>query len=339
MSVDRMKDATSSLLVYIPCHTDYELALKQASHLRESFKNLHRPLTFNLKIVISTNGVKFTEEQIDQMRLEADLVVDFPFGIAGDINIALGFIKAIELKVDFLWILSANDSVSESALQSIHKFIDLHEDSDILVGASSATIGTRQISSVFESTNIDLPLGLISAVVYRTQRLAQNFDIAIQLNWTSWSQLAVIEAACMTNGGLNVSVVNAEDLYIRSERSFADERLERERVRKGYAFSFFGMPTIINVLHYGNYERRKKYLNGWIQSNWYLANFFTKGMHPQWHGHVASNRFWLKDVFPTAVQHAGFFHRQLFRVGLFFPLEKFREIKILKNLIRLVSKK
>lgn len=333
------EDTAPTLLVYIPCHVDYQLAVKQAQVIRNSVPSQTKVQNFKIKIAISSNGVRFSDDQLSELKRVADHVVVFPFGIAGDINIALGFIKAIELEADFLWILSANDVMAENALSTIFNELCLQDEVDILVGASEVTRSRRAINSVFDSINSDLPLGLISAVVYRTKNLARNFDIGIQLNWTSWSQLAVIEAGCLTNGGITASIVNSKELYIKSERLLSDEKLERDRVRSAYAFSFMGMPALISILHFNNILKQRIYLNGWIKANWFLANFFNKGMNVQWHNHTASDRSWLKIMLPNTLKHAGFRYRLLFRFGLVVPLEYFREIHFFKSLRRIMVRK
>jgi hypothetical protein len=233
MALANRESQLGTLLVYLPCYLDYELSLRQAKKIREIFKESKLRPNFSIKTMISINGLNLTSEQLREVKALTDYQVIFPFGISGDINITQGFMHAIRLKADYLWILSSNDAVASTFVEAFQRHLLEKPEADLLVGCTS-----------FDPENQEIPFGLISAVIYRTARTSNNFDSAVQLNWTGWGQLATIEASCISRNGLTVSVIEEKTLYTRSIRGLDDSKKESERIRNGYAHSFFGMPIL-----------------------------------------------------------------------------------------------
>lgn len=322
----------SMLLVYLPCYLDYELSLRQAKRIREIYQESELNLNFSIKTMISINGITLTTEQLREVEAVTDFQVIFPFGISGDINITQGFMHAIRLKADYLWILSSNDAVASTFVEVFQRNLVERPETDLLVGCTSHNLGVRRISSVFDSENQEIPFGLISAVIYRTARTSNNFDSAVQLNWTGWGQLATIEASCISRNGLIVSVIEEKTLYARSIRGFDDSRKESERIRNGYAHSFFGMPIVINSILSGDPKRQKRLLNEWICSNWYLVNYFMNTDFKLWNAHLASNQPWLRAYADAAIGNASFRCRILFQVSKRINLARFQNWTIARRM-------
>lgn len=325
MSTGAPKVGNETLLVYLPCYLDFQLALDQARKIREIERVLNGEIPLEIKIMISCNGVDFSENEKQQLSKDCDHVNLFPFGISGDINITQGFMHAIRLNADYLWILSSNDSVSEKFLYTIAENLITNKDINVLVGCTSTNLGHRKVRSVFDSANRDIPFGLISSVVYRTKGMDRNFDSGVQMNWTGWGQIAAIEASCLALGELHVSLVRESDLYLRSTRTLENEFDEEKRVRNGYAHSFFGMPIVINALYTSNHYQRRRYLNGWISSNWYLVNYFLKTDFKLWSSHAASNQAWLRELAFAAVRNSSLQYRMIFQFSKLLNLYFFRD--------------
>jgi len=325
MDFENQLTSSSTLLVYLPCYLDYKLAIEQAKRIRQIKKRNVAGHDLRVQTMISINGVNLSSEEIKEVIDATDYHVIYPFGISGDINITQGFMHAIRLQSDYLWILSANDSVADTFIDAIGEHLLIRPDADLLVGCTSNRLGIREINSVFDKENRDIPFGLISSVIYRTSRTANNFDSAVQLNWTGWGQLATIEASCISRSGLRVSLIAEKILYNRSERGHADSKIESQRIRNGYAHSFFGMPIVINTLFSGNPVRRKKLLNAWIESNWYLVNYFLKTDFKLWSAHLASNQSWLRILAFAVIRNASPAHRILFTISRVLPVEIWRE--------------
>lgn len=324
MNMANQESRLGTLLVYLPCYLDYELSLRQAKRIREIFQESEVQPNFSIKTMISINGLNLTTEQIREIETLTDYQVIFPFGISGDINITQGFMQAIRLKADYLWILSSNDAVASTFLEAFQRNLLEKPEVDLLVGCSSSNLGVRRVASVFDSENREIPFGLISAVIYRTARTSNNFDSAVQLNWTGWGQLATIEASCISRNGLTVSVIEEKTLYTRSMRGLDDPKKESKRIRDGYAHSFFGMPILIYSLFAGDPKRQNRLLNGWVRSNWYLVNYFLNTDFKLWNAHLASNQFWLRAYANAAIGNASPRYRILFLASKRMNLARFQ---------------
>ncbi len=287
--------------------------------------------------MISCNGVEFSTIEKREFSENCDHVNLFPFGISGDINITQGFMHAIRLEADYLWILSSNDVVSDRFIETITENLVAKEEANILVGCKSANLDLRKVRSVFDPLHRDIPFGLISSVIYRVKDMDRNFDSGVQMNWTGWGQLAAIEASCLALGGINASLVSESDLHHRSIRTLENPEDEARRVRNGYAHSFFGMPIVINTLHSVNQSQRRKYLNGWILSNWYLVNYFLKTDFKVWNSHAASNQKWLREFSFAAIKNASLPHQVIFHLAKsinIYALRNFRFARWLRSKIR-----
>jgi len=326
MLSDASEIGKETLLVYLPCHLDFQLALDQAKKIRDIERNQTDKISLNIKVMISCNGVEFSEIERQEFTKNCDHANIFPFGISGDINITQGFMHAIRLAADYLWILSSNDAVSEKFIETISKNLITKTEVNVLVGCPSENLGVRKVHSVFDQINQDIPFGLISSVVYRTKEMDRNFDSGVQMNWTGWGQLAAIEASCIALAGINVSLVRESDLYHRSIRSLENQAEEEKRIRNGYAHSFFGMPIVISTLHSTNRHQKRKYLNGWILSNWYLVNYFYATDFKLWNSHIASNQNWLKDFSFASIKNASLPHRIIFQIAKSINIYAFRNI-------------
>ena len=336
MITSELRTENETLLVYLPCYIDYRMALDQARRIREVEK-AQRVMPLDIKIMISCNGVEISDSERDEFSEVCNHSSIYSFGISGDINITQGFMHAMRLQADYLWILSSNDAVTNDFMKTINDELISKHDVNILVGCTSANLGLRQVSSVFDSHNQDIPFGLISSVVYRTKHMDRNFDSAVQMNWTGWGQLAAIEASCIALNGLTVSLVPEISLYDRSLRTHKNPVEEEKRVRNGYAHSFFGMPIVINTLHASSPFQRREYLNGWIRSNWYLVNYFLRTDFKLWNSHIASNQIWLRDFSFAALRNASLRFRIIFCVSKYLNLYAFKTSEIAKWFRRKLS--
>lgn len=323
MTTREISTEAEILLVYLPCYIDYRMALQQANKIRDITRN-HAEIPLNVKIMISCNGVELSYEERRSLEAYSDCSIIYPFGISGDINITQGFMHAIRMDADYLWILSSNDLITDEFLKTIYDELVLKRHVNILVGCTSNNLGIREVASVFDEKNRDIPFGLISSVVYRTSKMDRNFDSAVQMNWTGWGQLAAIEASCIALNGLKVSLVPEISLYDRSLRTLEDPIAEEKRVRNGYAHSFFGMPIVISTLHADDLIRKQRYLDGWIRSNWYLVNYFLGTDFKLWNSHIASNQIWLREFSFAAVKDASLRFRLLFILSKYLNLHSLR---------------
>lgn len=330
MFMSKTKDnaAKETLLVYLPCHTDYRLAMDQASRIREIEKNFSHELDLEILVMISCNGAELADVEIREIARTTNFSIIFPFGISGDVNITQGFMHAVSLKADYLWILSSNDKVASSSIHSISEYLVQKKQANILVGCPKGKPEFRKINSVFDKSNQDMPLGLISSVVYRTKGMANNFDSAAQMNWTGWGQLAAIEASCIALNGIIVSIIDESSLHQRSMQTLENPKAEKNRVRKTYTHSFFGMPIVINALYSGDPKTKRKYLNDWIGSNWYLINYFMGvDLHLK-KLHLASNQIWLRQLSFRALRNSSIRYRIILFISMRINFDSIANVKI-----------
>lgn len=326
-----------TLLVYLPCYLDYGMAIAQAEKIRNIEKLKSSRIRLKIQIMFSCNGVELTSEDRQKIENLSDNISLLTFGISGDINITQGFMHAMRMQADYLWILSSNDTVSSSFIETIFEGLIQQSEANILVACTSSKLGMRKINSVFDSKNRDVPFGLISSVVYRTKNMEKNFDSAIQMNWTGWGQLAAIEASCIAFQGITASLVNEAALYVRSTRTLDNIEDEKNRIRNGYAHSFFGMPIVINTLHAANPRKRKKYINGWVTSNWYLVNYFLGTNYKLWSSHIASNQIWLRQFAFASIRNASPLHRTIFNLSKFVKVSALGDYRAAQMIRRMLK--
>ena len=159
--------APKILLIYIPCHSDYQRALETAVKIRTQFSEIQEVSiknTFVIKVHISVNGVKIPAEHYHELEKSADFLNYFSDPLGGDTNINQGFLKALEIKPDYFWILSANEFLVDGSINYLLKIFVENNQSDLYVTNSMNRYTTYQTSNVF----IDIPsgsgYGLISSV-------------------------------------------------------------------------------------------------------------------------------------------------------------------------------
>ena len=275
-------DMPKIFLVYIPCHSDYERARQSAVRIRSQFDEIQDSNVkkkFIFKIIISINGVNIPQKELYELKESVDFLNYFSEPLGGDTNINQGFLKALEIKPDYFWILSANEFLVEGSVGHILDSITSNDESDLFVTNSMNRSTTYQTSNVF----IDIPpgsgYGLISSVIYNFKKTQGSFSAGPRFAWTGWGQLAVIQTACNILGSLKVTEFPDEYVY---KEPFTDvgsgsEKNEFEFVRNTYAHSFFGMPILIFALFDRNKSIRNRILLAWLKKNWFKLEYFKIG--------------------------------------------------------------
>lgn len=327
--------APKILLIYIPCHSDYQRALETAVKIRTQFAEIQQVSiknTFVIKVHISVNGVKIPAKHYHELEKSADFLNYFSDPLGGDTNINQGFLKALEFKPDYFWILSANEFLVDGSINYLLKIFVENNQSDLYVTNSMNRSTTYQTSNVF----IDIPsgsgYGLISSVIYNFKKTRSSFSAGPRFGWTGWGQLAVLQTACNTLGSLKVT--EFPDRYIY-QKPFTDvgsgsEKTEYEFVRRTYAHSFFGMPILIFALFGRNTKIRNRVLFAWLKKNWFKMQYFKKGtqgepdpLQPQFDSR------WIQQLAGLILSVSGPIVSFLGLTGSVFNFEKVRKNKIL----------
>ena len=230
------------LLVYIPCHTDFPQAANQAAEIRRQFTDLTQDtsiLSLQIEIIVSVNAYEPSLSEKNLAEKSCDSVIYNGTGYLADINISKGFLLALEKKTELLWLLSTNDQLMPNAIKKIFSAFTQNSSIDLLVTSLDKDEVFLE-KQIIDPARTGFSYGLISAVVYRLERIFPYLHNGPFMAWTGWSQLAVMQTAMDGLGGLTVRAIPFEDIYQQRERDLAS-------AGKHYAHSIYGM-LILGVI-------------------------------------------------------------------------------------------
>jgi len=290
------------LLVYIPCHTDFELALNQAQKIKKEFNSLKTESVFKeflLDVVLSVNSYLPTLAEREQAEIICDEVIYNGVGYLADINIANAFLVALNKKPDFLWIFSANDILEPNAVRKIfQEFIDDTE-IDLVVTNALELNKTYIENQIIDPPRVGFCYGLISGVVYRLERLSPYLHNGPFMAWTGWSQLAVMQSAMDGLGGLKVKTIPLENIYQEGKREI--------NTTYKYGHSLYGMIILGSAFKSSRRESRKfvrkfvlKGFYSWhlYSRNWkYSGQLVSKDSYLGWNQDIAESLIWESSQF------------------------------------------
>lgn len=259
------------ILVYIPCHSDFNEAIRQAQQLRKDFEvYTSRQARFidQLEIILSVNN--FHPTQKDQVRASQvfDEVSYFGDNLLADVNISEGFLVALRKQPELFWLLSANDSLVEGSLVLILESFEADKDLDLIVANE---FGVQQVTlekEIIKNAPKGYHFGLISGVVYNLKKTNEDFNCAPFLPWTGWSQLAVIQSAMRSNDGLRVLSLPRDALFELSPKQI-------QHNAGAYAHSFLG-GLVLGFQFEKSKRQKRKYLRRFVFRNFYLHHFYYK---------------------------------------------------------------
>ena len=92
-----MENVGRSLLIYIPCHSDFDLAIIQAKQIQREFRRYKKnknSFIQKIEIIISVNYFEPSKPQLELANTVADLVILNTKLLLADANIANGFMVA-----------------------------------------------------------------------------------------------------------------------------------------------------------------------------------------------------------------------------------------------------
>jgi hypothetical protein len=290
------------LLIYIPCHTDFELALIQAQKIKKEFNSLKTESIFkelSLDIVLSVNSYLPTVIEREQAEVVCDEVIYNGVGYLGDINIANAFLVALNKKPDLLWIFSANDVFESNALKNI--IAEFISDAEIdLVVTNALKLNKIYVETqIIDPPRVGFCYGLISGVVYRLERLFPYLHNGPFMAWTGWSQLAVMQSAMDGLSGLKVKTIPLENIYQEGKREIDTTH--------SYGHSLYGMIILGSVFKRSRKDSRKfvrKFvLRGFYSwhlysRNWkYSEQLIRKDNYLGWNQEIAESLIWESSQF------------------------------------------
>ena len=257
-------------LVYIPCHSDFKLALIQARKVRKGFEDFllqTKDTSLNLQIILSVNAYIPTSTEEELAKSLFDRVIYNGLGYLGDLNISNGFLVALDEKPDLFWILSSNEELVDGAINNIITEFIKNPSIDLLVTSlyNNEIVNEKQI---LDPTKAGTSYGLISGVVYRLERLSPYLHNGPFMAWTGWSQLAVIQSAMDSLNGISVKYIPFNLIYTQKER-------ELHEMRSAYAHSIYGMLILGSTFKLSKKEA-KKFIVLYVFKNFYRWSLYNR---------------------------------------------------------------
>lgn len=257
-------------LVFIPCHSDFELALVQARKVKSGFENFLLNSNFaplNLQLILSVNAYIPTSTEKELAASLFDRVIYNGIGYLGDLNISNGYLVALDEKPDLLWLLSTNDDLVDGAISNILIEFIKNPAIDLLVTClhKNEIVFERQI---LDPTKSGTSYGLISGVVYRLEKIFPYLHNGPFMAWTGWSQLAVIQSAMDSLNGISVKYIPFNLIYTQRER-------ELHEMRSAYAHSIYGMLILGSTFKLSKKEA-KKFIVLYVFKNFYRWNLYNR---------------------------------------------------------------
>jgi hypothetical protein len=332
------------LLIYIPCHTDFKMALETIATIRDQDqKRLENALAnkFTIEIALSVNGASLSLEEQEVLRSASDYFSYMTEVTGGDVNISQGYIKALEIRPAYLWILSVNEFIVENGISNLLQTIDSHPQSDIFVANSRERFSTFEIENIFTGLPEGMSTGLISGVVYKYSAMKSSFSAGPRLSWTGWGQLAVIQFGCFIHGKLVLT--EFPDLYLYKKPitylQNNEKNSEYEFVRTGYAHSFFGMILLIHSAFPREARVRNAVIRSWLYTNWYKIPYFRIGTRLRYDKNSPQfDALWVETLALQVLRRSGLRARMITEVALVLKLEKFRNNSFIIQLRKHFSK-
>jgi hypothetical protein len=312
------------LMIYIPCHKDFEMAFQNAEKLTNQLENLTESY-LDLQIVISVNGVK---NLLVPKVFPYTKVLHIEEILGADANIAKGFVLALETNPDYLWILSANEDLVPDAIQNIQEMVLRAPDSDLFIANAAGRNGTIAIKNVFCDLPPLLALGLISGVIYNFNSTKSSYLQSTLFSWTGWGHLAVIQDFLAISSNSKVTEFPDSNIYEKPYTYSPDAESEiSERVIVGnlYSHSFFGLPVLAYCLLQQNPKKLKQFQLEWLSHNWYKIRLFSSGA--TFGDELTLRRSgWIKSIASASFKRFTLAHFWYF-VARHLPIERFQNRK------------
>lgn len=272
MSVARDKNK-AKILIYIPCHADYLMAFESAQKIQAEVAHMDSPF-FEVAIHISINGVAFKVENEEKKGVSVSQTFSV---LGGDVNIANGFLKALEIRPDYFWLLSANENLVDGVVGNLEKLIAANPLAGLLIANAENRIGELKLSNVFNDVPDNTALGLISGVIYKFSSTYESFRQSTVFCWTGWGQLAVLQDILSSDTKPIVVQFPDSCLYEKPYTFALDKSLnEMEIVGNVYAHSFFGMPLLAACLLIDEKKELRRFQRSWLKANWFKIAMFLQ---------------------------------------------------------------
>jgi hypothetical protein len=255
------------VLVYIPCHSDFAQGIEQANKLRSDFESKEFSKD-TLEIIMSVNAHQPPTNEIENARLICDEVILHGLGYMADVNIASGFLKALDRKPDIFWLLSTNDSLVPGALSNILSEFRSDSSVDLVVANALGLTKTFEESQIIDPGKPGFSYGVISGAIYKLNKFLPYLHNGPYMAWTGWSHLAVMQSAMDGNNGLVIRTIPDNKIYSQRER-------ELLLAGKYYGHSIYGMLILGSILK-KNQKDSQKFIRRYVYKNFYNFHLYSR---------------------------------------------------------------
>lgn len=320
------------MLIYIPCHKDFHMAINSITQIRNQdaiSRAIANRSRIEVKIAVSVNGTEMTNREKRILMNLTDHLFYVSEMTGGDTNINLGFLLALEKEPTFLWILSVNEFLVEFALSNLFQVINSNPETDVFITNSRNRNSNFEIENIFLEMPDGMATGLISGVIYNCRTMRASFSAGPRYAWTGWGQLAVLQYGAQINGRLRVTELPDSKLYRKPITYIknSESSSEFEFVRQEYSHSFFGMILLINALFARQTKIRKYAIRSWILSNWYKISYFRIGTQIKYDKKKPQfDSLWVENLALEILRKSGLLTRLILKFAIVLKIEKLRRI-------------
>jgi hypothetical protein len=315
-----------SILIYIPCHSDFDQALSQGTEVRRQIaeidSNNSNCLFEKFVLVLSINDFEASLEQIQSAKNIFDEVLPYGKNLLADYNLAFGFMTSLRINSDYLWILSTNDILKDKALSLISISFEENSECDLLVFNAIGHSGTHVERNVVNPPKAGYWYGLISGVVYKTHKLAPYFNSSLFLAWTGWSHLAVIQSAMDGEDGIRVMSIPDVKIF---DQGKSDAKLDSQK----YFHSYFG-EIIIRRLFSPNKKAAKLTIKKFVKGNIFLHHLYSKRDDKKQSYPIAvvgHYGWWNRVIAESIINESSFSSKLIYRISKIVPFENLKNNK------------
>jgi hypothetical protein len=264
----------ANLLIYIPAYKNHlELAINQATKLRAQWssnnklKSLHK-----IEIYLSINGL---DEDLNLQEGLFDYLYHSRINIGWDTNMNKGFIEALKIRPDYFWLLSCDDSVANTAIETIFQSFVISDKSKLIIAKNNANYEIESIDKIFNITS-DYSLGLISSVIYNFKYCELAFPSSYYYGWSGWGQLSVLLK--ILDIYKTIDVISVDPKYLYNRVRYDDKNILLNNITK-YQHSYYGNLLLRLVNSKGKFSN-KKIIFLWVVNNSLLHNLYATAIWP-----------------------------------------------------------
>ena len=306
----------SKLLVYIPAYKNHlELAISQAAALKAQWNSdLELKIKHELEIYLSING-------LDCELIVPEGVFDYVYhsriNIGWDANMNKGFLEALKIRPDYYWLLSCDDSVTDTALKKIFEATEISSEAKLIVTKFGANFEVETINKIFDISS-EYSLGLISSIIYNFKYCELAFPSGFYYGWTGWGQISVLLK--ILNIYEDVEVVAADPKFFYERISYASQNNLLDNITK-YQHSYYGN-LLLRLANTKNKTDSKKVAILWVFRNLKFHNLYSKAIWPPSNEPDSPESInWRKNYVETLIKGNSIFSWLIYIIFSRIPIE------------------